>query len=580
MIKRAILHVENTDRLVDFAKYLSLSGWTILSANKTEEYLRNNKIPVQQEPALVENNYYTNESYRLIEKILLTKYDQPDYLEVQQHEEDNNIFILCLNITPVVNVNILSRSQANPVRPVNMYISTLLKNAFVNYENVLILTDPDDYDEAIIQLKTNNITKDFRTYLAAKALNLSSAYDGGIAASVLRNEKYNVSFMNYLALPFKKDSLLLQGANSHQTACVYKSPTSNGLIDNFLRLPIDSLTYNLAADVAFAWEQISTLFSILKNQFTIKSTTCDGYPFTTQFTPLTGTVFTMAVKVNSIVGAALSTNVLDSLKKTYTYDTKNISDAVFASSAVIDEDAANEIINCNFAAIVAPGYTHKAKNILKAKDNIELISASKPNNILYDGKLVNGGLIIQQKDNNLFDHWVIKTKRRPTQFQTDEMALGMLLVMGARSFSAVLIKDNAVVGISEACPSRVQAIDEVYSNTKKHNRLNNLNTKKEAVKDEKKEGEKVNNTDCNQYMKTPAGVLSSSAFCMTKDNSIADILVSDTYIPFCDSVKKIIDEGVTAIIHTGRGSIDKEFIDYCDEKGVTMVFTEMSHIKF
>ena len=264
MIKKAILHVENTDKLVDLAKYLSSSGWTILSANKTEEHLRNNKIPVQQEPALVDNNYYINESAQLIKKILQTRYDQPDYVEAQQTEDDNNIFILCVNMTPVVNTNILAKNQITPVRPLNLYISTILKNAFVNYENILILTDPEDYDEAIIELKTNNISKEFRTYLAAKALNLVSAYDGGLASSILQNRIYKQDFLNYLTFPLKKDIPLQQGANSHQKACIYKTPTEYGLLDSFLKLPGKSLSYNIAADVAFAWEQISTLFSILK----------------------------------------------------------------------------------------------------------------------------------------------------------------------------------------------------------------------------------------------------------------------------------------------------------------------------
>ena len=529
MIKRAILHVENTDKLVDFAKYLSSAGWTILSANKTEEHLRNNKIPVQQEPALVENNYYVNESYQLIRRLLLTRVDQPTYMESQQQEEDNNIFILCINITPVLNVNILAKNQTTPVRPLNLYISTVLKSAFVNYENVLIL-----------QLKTDNITKEFRTYLAAKALNLVSAYDGGLATSILRNKQYGVNFPNFLSTPFKKEALLTQGSNSHQQACFYKTQTDSGLINNFLRSQGINLSYNLTADVAFAWEQISSLFSILKNQFLIKSETADGYEYTTQFTPLTGTVFTLAVKLNSIVGAALSTNVSDSFKKTYTYDTENIKDVIFASSAVIDESAAREMINCSISAIIAPGYTPKAKEILSENKKIQLISASKSTSFDYDGKLINGGLIIQQKDKTLFDHWKVKTEKRPNQYQTDEMALGMLLVMGSRSYSTVLIKDNAVVGIAEACPSVTQAMDEVYANAQRHCKMN-----------------KTGNCD----------------------KAIADILICDTAIPFGDSVKNLIDSGITAIIHTGGANADNEFIKYCDEKGITMVFTEMSHIK-
>ena len=546
MIKRAILHVENTDKLVDLAKYLSSSGWTILSANKTEEHLRNNKIPVQQEPALVDNNYYINESSQLIKKILHTRYNLPDYVETTPSDDENNLFILCVNITPVININILSENRSTPIRPLNMYISTILKNAFVNYENILILTDPADYDEAIIQLKTNNITHEFRTYLAAKALNLVSAYDGGLACSILQNKQYSQAFMNYLTLPFKRDIMLEQGANPHQQACIYKSPTESGILDGFLKLPGHTISYNVAVDVAFAWEQISTLFSILKNRFVIKSTNCDGYEYTTQFTPITGTVFTRAVKVNTIVGAALSTNVLDSFKKTYTYDTENIVDAIFASSAVIDKEAAEEIVKCNFAALVAPGYTAEAKEVFK-DSKTELVSSSKTTKINYDGKLVNGGLILQQKDTTLFDHWVVKTKKRPTQFQIDEMAIGMLLVMGLRSYSVALIKDNAVVGITEACPSTAQAIDEAYANAKKHRRLNASTVKK---------SEDGNNT-------------------------LADILVCDTALPFNDSLRKIIiDEGVTAIIHTGGTPADNDFIKYCDEKGISMVFTEMTHIRF
>ena len=40
MTKRAVIHVENTENLVEFAEFLATEGWTILSANKTEEILK------------------------------------------------------------------------------------------------------------------------------------------------------------------------------------------------------------------------------------------------------------------------------------------------------------------------------------------------------------------------------------------------------------------------------------------------------------------------------------------------------------------------------------------------------------
>ena len=209
----------------------------------------------------------------------------------------------------------------------------------------------------------------------------------------------------------------------------------------------------------------------LKNQFSVKSTNCDGYKFLTQFTPLTGTVFTLAVKNKSILGASLSTNILDSFRNTYTYDT-NIKDVILASSAVIDEAAATEIVKCDIAALVAPGFTQEAKTILDEKKTLNTIQLAKITTADYQMELINGGLLFQTKDNILFDHWDVKTKNRPGQSLVDQMAFGTILAMGSRSYSAVLLKNNCVVGISQACKSPERAIDVVLSEAiihKEHN---------------------------------------------------------------------------------------------------------------
>ena len=49
MEKNAIIHVENTENLLEFASYLSHSGWNILSADKTEDFLLKERIPVIHE---------------------------------------------------------------------------------------------------------------------------------------------------------------------------------------------------------------------------------------------------------------------------------------------------------------------------------------------------------------------------------------------------------------------------------------------------------------------------------------------------------------------------------------------------
>lgn len=544
MIKRAIIHVENPDNILEFAEFLSKSGWTIISANKTEELLKKNKIPVVREPALIENNLYVNDTSQLTRRIMLTHYpDSNETFTTQYDQEENNYFLICMNAYPSIEKEATLTQLKDKVKPINYYVTTILRNAFVNYENVLILTDPADYKEAMTQIRTNNISDKFRLYLAGKALNLVSAFDSGIAASILQAKVMNVDFMNYLTFPFMKDQTLHGGANPQQSSALYKYPTDSSSVNTFLKIQGKDLTYNILGDVSLAWEQISTLYTNLKTQYNVQSKNCDGYEFTTQFTPLTGTVFTIAVKHRAIVGATLSDSVIESFKNTYSYDFQNITDVTLGCSAVIDDAAAREIVKCNFAALVAPGFTTEAKEILAENKNLRLVPTAKVVCSDLDGQLVNGGLLLQTKDNVLFDKWFVKTKNRPSQNKTDQMAFGMLLAMGSRSYSVVILKNNTITGISQGCVSSIKAVE---------------NALEEAEQNYIRSGGDLN----------------------APDIKLGDVLISDAELPFCDATKKLIDKGITAIIQTGGTPQDEEFINYCNEKGIVMVFTGMTHISF
>ena len=552
MTKKAVIHVENTENLVEFAEFLVSENWTILSANKTEEILKKQRIPVTRENSLSENNMVKADTYKLIRRIMMTKYHEEDEQFISHpDDEDNNIFIICMNMLPSINTSIVSKQFDNQLCPKNFFTTTTLRCAFANYENLLILTDPSDYQEAMIQIRTGSITKDFRTYLAAKALNLVSAFDAGLSASILQSPKFNDFFMNYMMLPFKKELQLHSGMNAQQAAYLYKSPSEAGSVGNFLKYQGKDLTYTLVNDISYAWRHINSLFALLKDQLTVKSINSDGYEFTTQFTPLTGTVFSLAVKFGTILGASHATNVLDSFKSTFTYDAVTTTDVVFACSAVINTEAAEEIVKGNFAAIVAPSFTTEAKTILTKNKKTKLIPSSKVTNIDMEARFINGGLLIQTKDNTLFNQWKVRTKNRPSQVQTDEMVFGMLLAMGARSYSAVLLKQNSICGIAQGCTSEKRAIDGVWY---------------ESLK----------------FSERASGVTSSDfGFSHEIDKSnLGEILVSDGAIPFCDTTKMLIESGVKAILQTGGTSSDDEFIDYCNEHGVVMVFTGMTHLSF
>ena len=532
MTKKAIIHVENTENLAEFARYLVSSDWSILSANKTLDFLEKENIPVTKESALVENNQYTLETCQLIQKILETKTSE----EGEPEEELDNIYLVCMNVYPKYDA-INSEQELNKVcKPVNYYHTTVIKNAVYNYQNVLVITDPDDYKEVMIQLRIGSIKPEFRVYLAGKALNLLAAYENSLAFSILNGKYFNQPFMKYFGAPYVKDMDLKYGTNKQQKASVYSLISKN---ENYQIQKIQGkeFTYNVIEDLSFAWEQISILFTQLRDQMVVKSKNCDGYEFTTHFTPLLGTVFTVVVKNKIILGAALSSNVLDSFEKTMVYDVGNIRGTVLACSAVIDEDAAKEMVKNDFEAIIAPGFTTEAKQILSGNRNIRLIPSAQIRTENIDVRLVLGGLLIQTKENVLFEKWDVRTKNRPSQSQIDQMAFGMMIAMNSKSCSAVLVKNNSVVGLSQSCVSALKAIKNVYVDAKEmQDRLGKNN------------------------------------------DSLAEVLISDSPIPFCDDVKNIIDGGVGAIIQPGGTVYDDEFVQYCNDRGVVMIFIGMSHI--
>lgn len=539
MVKQALIHVENPAGIVNFARFLTDFGWTIYSANKTEELLLKENIPVQRERGLVKHNLFLSDHSSLIRKLLTAKNDEDLSFSDNEVVEDS-ISLVCINVLP----GMVLAPKENQIESImnrhDFYISSILRDCFVNYKNLLILTDPEDYEEAIVQLRNDNITDSFRTYLAAKALNMISAYDGGISSSILMDKTLNEGcFMNYLMFPFIKQEVFPSGANKQQSSCLYRYPSEVGAVNGFNRYAGVKADFNVVNDAALSWEIISSLYSNLRTQYAVESTNCDGYDFTTQFSPLTGTVFTIAMKFRSVLGASTATNVLDSFKKTFAFE-DDIEGICFGCSAVIDEDAAMELVKQNLSAIVAPGFTVEAKDILLRNPDIRLIPIAQTNISPFDLQLINGGLVFQTKDTMIFEKWAVKTRIRPTQAIADQLAFGMVLAMGSRTYCAVLVKNNSIAGISQGARSAAKAVAHAL----------------EGAIEQKK-----------QYWPDDEGPL-------------ADVLICDTSLPFTPVVKEIIDSGVTAIIQTGGNSSDDEFINYCNEKGVSLIFTGTTHISY
>lgn len=532
MKKKALLYTSNFEKLATLAQTLVHEGWEIISAGATADFLKAQNIAVTIDRSL-EDHFLPNEKLENLLRLIVGTGRQ---IQTSHTRAESFISLVCANITPTFHKlnDFLENDKSDNCIDLNLI--SIIRSAAKNYNNVLILTDPADYDEAIIQIKTESITTDFRLKLAGKALNLTSAYDATCACSIMY-QRGEEKYPNYYMIPFKRLARLRHGMNEQQTAYIYSLNDQIGALSGLKKIQGKELNFNILENCFAVWKCISLFLKILKNPFTVESLDANNYPFTTQFTPAAGSVFTIAVKNTNPIGAALGGNLLESFRKTYACDPSSLNGATFGCSSVVDREAAEELIKIDFRAIIAPDFSREAKEILSQKKEMRLVIASKPLSNYNELKSIDGGLIVQEPDWVPFKHWRVVTQTRPTQKQVDSMAFGTLLAMIAKSDAAIILNNFGTVGISAGNTSRSKAI-------------------RHAIYDAQEFFQ--NNVNC-------------------EDRS-AEILISDSLLNFDESTKALADAGIKAIIQTGGAPNDEEFIQFCNEKGISMVFTDIQHL--
>ena len=190
--------------------------------------------------------------------------------------------------------------------------------------------------------------------------------------------------------------------------------------------------------------------------------------------------------------------------------------------------AVAEAISSVFVEIVlAPSFDDKALSILSKKKNLRVLEVG--NVTARENKLevrnIDGGVLVQDTDTSVLtvDELKTVTKTVPTNSEMKTMLFGWKVLKHVKSNAILLVKDNETIGIGAGQVSRVDAVNIAL----------------------KKAGERLDNS----------------------------ILCSDAFFPFRESIDKISNTGIRAVIQPGGSIRDQEVIAACDDHGIAMVFT-------
>lgn len=528
MKKRALISVFVKDGILELAQYLKSTDWEILSTGGTAKYLTENNVKVTDVssvtgfPECLDGRVKT--LHPKIHAGLLARRDDSNHMKQLKDLAVTPIDLVCVNLYPFFEKVQAGLTFPETVEFIDIGGPTMLRSAAKNFKDVIVITEPEDYSAVVTEMKQGDISYDRRRELAGKVFNLTSAYDAAVSRFMFSNKPEELP--KYYDMPLIKKQELRYGENSHQKAALYLTPDHQGAFGGMKQIHGKALSYNNMRDLDVAWKGVCAFNKFVKNAEPVQGVS---------FGDCSKSIFTIALKHNTPCGAAIGATPFESYKRAYDCDPVSIFGGIVGMSTVVDKDAATEMKKCFLEVIVAPGFTKEALEVLETKKNLRLVTAEIATDEGWDCTSVDGGLLVQNRDNNLFDKWEVVTKAQPTQSQIEEMAFGMTIAMFAKSNACLVIKDKAAVGIGCGQTSRIWAAEQALERAK------NIT-----------EGLGVKN---------------------------AEVFISDAFFPFDDSVRKAAEYGIKAIIQPGGSIRDQDSIDACNELGIAMVFTGIRHFK-
>lgn len=242
----------------------------------------------------------------------------------------------------------------------------------------------------------------------------------------------------------------------------------------------------------------------------------------------------VVMKHNNACGIASRETVLEAWKDALAGDPVSAFGGVLICNRNIDFATAQEIDKLFYEVLIAPGFEADALELLKKKKTRILLNLKTSEFANKTVRTALNGYLVQDADNKVekIEDMTLMTKIAPTEAEYSDLIFANKVVKHTKSNAMVIVRNQQLIASGVGETSRVDAF-------------------KQAI-------EKATN-----FNKKIAGA----------------VLASDAFFPFSDNVQLAHSIGINAVIQPGGSKKDQDSVDYCDEKGMAMVFTGIRHFK-
>lgn len=440
-MKRALISVFDKTGIVDFAKSLNSMGWEIISTGGTSKKLKEEGLKVQDISELTKFPECFDGRVKTlhpnVEGGILAIRDNERHQQQMKELGVEPIDIVVCNLYPFKQTILKPGvSHEEIIENIDIGGPTMIRAAAKNYKFVTVITDPEDYDTVIRELKeqgdTSPATKEM---LAAKVFIHTAHYDALIAGYF--SQRLQIKSPKTLTLTYEKKQDLRYGENPHQAAAFYASVKgTEGTLTAAVQLHGKELSYNNIGDTDGALETLK------------------------EFEEPT----VVAAKHANPCGVGSASTIAEAYRKAYEADPVSIFGGIVAANREIDETTAREMSKIFLEVVVAPSFSPEALEILNKKKNIRLLQLDqicRKDSGASKAKTVLGGMLIQDLDTLLLpeDGLKVVTDRKPTATEMEDLLFAWKVVKHTKSNGIAIAKDKCTTGVGPGQVSRIWALE-------------------------------------------------------------------------------------------------------------------------
>lgn len=233
-------------------------------------------------------------------------------------------------------------------------------------------------------------------------------------------------------------------------------------------------------------------------------------------------------------GVATRQTIYDAWQSALSCDNVSAFGGVFICNSEVDYKTAESINKLFYEVLIAPSYTDEAKKLLTSKKGRIILTVKEWPNEQKITRTILNGLVEQSLDNKIesVSDFKYVTSIVPGEREKSDLIFAIKCVKHLKSNAIAIVRNNQLIGMGCGQTSRVDALQQ-------------------AIKKSKEFGFSLEGS----------------------------VMASEAFFPFTDCVEIANEYGIKCLSQPGGSVKDNDSINYCNENGLSMIFTGFRHFK-